>query len=47
MEEQITISIECDKGHIAEELRKLADAVEESNEEIKQYETYYCVAEFK
>ena len=46
-DEQVQITISCDKYHVADELRKLANAVEESDEEMTQYETYHCVAEFK
>lgn len=43
--EYVKISIVCDKGHVSDELRKLANAIEESDEELKQHETYHCVAE--
>lgn len=47
-DEQIKITITCDKYHIADELHKLANAVEENDGDIvPYYETYYCVAEFK
>ena len=44
-DKNVEISIVCDKGHVADELRKLADAIEECNEELKQHETYHCAAE--
>lgn len=45
-DEQIIIKIECDKYHVADELRNLATAIEESDEELTQWETPHCVAEF-
>ena len=44
-DEEIKIKIVCDKYHVADELRKLANAVEESDEELTQWETPHCVAE--
>lgn len=44
--EQIQITISCDKYHVADELRKLANAVEESDEELTQWKTPHSVAEF-
>lgn len=46
-DEQVKISVTITKGHIVEELRKLADAIEENDgEEVPYYETHYCTAEF-
>jgi hypothetical protein len=46
-DEQVKISVTITKGHIVEELRKLADAIEDNDyEEIPYYETYHCAAEF-
>lgn len=46
-DEQVKISITVTKGHIVEELRKLADAIEENDgDEVPYYETYHCTAEF-
>ena len=44
---QVQISITVTKGRIVEELRKLADAIEENDgDEVPYYETYHCTAEF-
>lgn len=45
-DEQVQITISCDKYHVADELRNLANAVEESDEELTQWETPHSVAEF-
>lgn len=46
-DEQVKISVTVTKGHIVEELRKLADAIEENDgDEVPYYETYHCTAEF-
>jgi hypothetical protein len=42
---QVNISIVCDKNHVAEYLRYLADTIEETNETITQHETYHGCAE--
>ena len=44
-EEQIDISIVCDKGFAAQFLRELAMVMEESDEQTRQYETYHGCAE--
>lgn len=43
--EQVKIVFVCDKYYVADELRKLANAIEESGEELTQWETPHSVAE--
>lgn len=44
---QVAIQITCDKGHVAEFLRKLADYIEENDEDtdISQFEEYIGMAD--
>lgn len=42
--DQIKITITCDEGHVADSLRQLANAYEES-EELNDYETEHFIAE--
>jgi hypothetical protein len=42
---QVKIVFECDKYHVADELRKLANAIEETDEELTQWEAPHSVAE--
>lgn len=43
--EQMKIVITCDKGHVADFLRELASAYEESPEDDMVYETAHGIAE--
>lgn len=43
--EQMRIEITCDKGHVADFLRELASAYEESPEDDMEYETAHGIAE--
>lgn len=47
IDEQVDIAITCDKGHVAEFLRLLADYIEENDEntDITQFEEYIGCAE--
>ena len=44
--EQVKITILCDKGHVADSLREIANAVEENENEPTHYETEHVDAEF-
>lgn len=46
MAKKIKITISCDEYHVADELRNLATAIEENDEELTKWETPHCVAEF-
>lgn len=44
-EEQVNLTILCDKGFVADSLRQLANAIEESEEKVEHFETARCDAE--
>ncbi len=41
---QVTLSITCDRGRVADALRQLANDIEASDHEIEDYETEICAA---
>ena len=43
---QIRITVTCDEGFVADSLRELATAYEDSLDNDMEYETAHCMAEF-
>ena len=44
--ETIKIKISCNENHVAESLRQMANAFEQSDGNLSAFETEHCVAEF-